>query len=540
MAKRKLDVLIADDEELICVLLQKIILWDELNLNFIGFAHDGDELFRVIKDKKPDIVITDICMPLMDGIELIAQVRQEKIECRFIIVSGYRQFEYAHNALKYDVDDYILKPVDTEELNGALKRISYQLSGEKAEKEQAALLTAKDNEKRMKRLFMKRIIYDLTPENSDLSDLEREYGITFQKGLFQVIHVKSDIAGNENEYLDNINSVQQKLISVFENIFQPDCCCIIVDADYDILRFGINYPFSKKDKINSNVQTYFEHVENIIDLFKDYKVTIGVGKAYPDIWQLKISDEEAQYAVYSRLVRGNDRIIYWNTEVREEKSSILSLKEEQDFLHQLKSVYEIIDPDGFKKLMAGLFVKIRLSFSSADMCRFLNLIIDTFFEEKRQMIERYGDEDYLKKQLIFGMKRASNIKDMEQAVSETIGRALEKFNQEIESQNTRPVRLAVKYIKEHYSEAVKLEDVAGFIGLNTSYFSNVFKKTTGSNFVDYLTDYRMEKAKALLRESSLSIQEIAQKTGYLDTRYFSKLFKKTVGIKPSEYRRIYG
>lgn len=156
------------------------------------------------------------------------------------------------------------------------------------------------------------------------------------------------------------------------------------------------------------------------------------------------------------------------------------------------------------------------------------------------MIKKYSNEDYLKKQLMFGIKKATSIKDMEQVVSDTIGTALEKFNQEIENQNTKPVRIAVKYIEEHYQETIKMEDIASLIGLNPSYFSNVFKKTTRSNFTDYLINFRMEKAKELLRISSLSIQEIAQETGYTDTRYFSKLFKKAVGIKPTEYRRIYG
>lgn len=392
----------------------------------------------------------------------------------------------------------------------------------------------------MKRLFMKRIIYDLIPETSSFLDIEREYGLNFEKGLFQVIRVKSDIAGRGNEYLENINSIQQKMIAIFEHIFEMDCYCITADGDYDNIKFGINYPVSKRDVINSNIQEYFEHIENIIDLFKDYKVTIGVGCAYSNIWEFKISDEEAKYSVYSRLVKGNNKVIYWEREREEEQQSILTEKEEQDFFRQMKNSYEIIDPNGFKKLMRELFIKSRVSFSSADLCRVLSLIIDTFFEEKRQMIKKYSNEDYLKKQLMFGIKKATSIKDMEQVVSDTIGTALEKFNQEIENQNTKPVRIAVKYIEEHYQETIKMEDIASLIGLNPSYFSNVFKKTTRSNFTDYLINFRMEKAKELLRISSLSIQEIAQETGYTDTRYFSKLFKKAVGIKPTEYRRIYG
>lgn len=121
--KKRNTVIIADDEQLICELLKSLINWEELHLELIGEAYNGIALYQEILDKHPDIVVTDISMPQMDGIELIGKIRKEGIPCHFVIVSGYRQFEYAHNALKYDVEDYILKPVDAAELNAALKKL---------------------------------------------------------------------------------------------------------------------------------------------------------------------------------------------------------------------------------------------------------------------------------------------------------------------------------------------------------------------------------------------------------------------------------
>lgn len=123
MEKKKFKVLIADDEYLIFHLIKNIIQWDELNIEFSGYALNGQDLLQKIIDIRPSIVITDISMPVMDGIELIRQTRQRNIPCRFIIVSGYKQFEYAHNALKYAVDDYILKPINEAELNSSLRKI---------------------------------------------------------------------------------------------------------------------------------------------------------------------------------------------------------------------------------------------------------------------------------------------------------------------------------------------------------------------------------------------------------------------------------
>lgn len=142
--------------------------------------------------------------------------------------------------------------------------------------------------------------------------------------------------------------------------------------------------------------------------------------------------------------------------------------------------------------------------------------------------------------MAYGVTRAVTVSEMENAVIKPIGRLLKQMADKAKQQRIKPIRQAITYVETHYSQQLRLEDVAGEIGLNAAYFSNIFKKETGESFTDYLVNYRMEKAKELLKESDLTICEIAMRIGYMDTRYFSKLFKKNVGIKPTDYRKIYG
>lgn len=319
-------------------------------------------------------------MPKMDGIELIGRIRRENIACHFIIVSGYRQFEYAHNALKYDVEDYILKPIDNNELNMVLKKLSFQII-EEEQKDYHELALKQHGEERIKRFFLNRIIGELE-EDVDLNSIDREFGLHFVDGIFRMLYIRSDISGDELDFSENIDSMQNKLENVFRQMFEADCEYVLIDKDYGNIRIGIHYTSDKALIIDNNIIEYFSRVRNVADLFKGYHITMGVGGEYTHIHQWKISGQEAYYAIGSRLVRGTDRIIYWEDEKKNQPQMIISLDEEREILNQLHKSYEILDTKSFNDTVKRLFMKIRINFSSPEMFRLVERISDSFLEEK--------------------------------------------------------------------------------------------------------------------------------------------------------------
>lgn len=290
--KKRNTVIIADDEQLICELLKSLINWEELHLELIGEAYNGIALYQEILDKHPDIVVTDISMPQMDGIELIGKIRKEGIPCHFVIVSGYRQFEYAHNALKYDVEDYILKPVDAAELNAALKKLVQKtedvrnLSKEK--------MVSEEDKKLLKKFFINNGLQEINQRKLSLQDIEGEYGIHFEEGLFRMIYVKSDFLEWEEDYVEDSLSIQNKFFDTFQSAFGEECFCIVSDQKSDLLRIGINYPRENENRIQDILKEYFEHIRNFADLFKGYQLTIGVGNSYAEAYNLAKSGKEAE------------------------------------------------------------------------------------------------------------------------------------------------------------------------------------------------------------------------------------------------------
>ncbi len=537
--ENKCKVVIADDEELICSLMQKIILWEELNLTLAGTAHNGSDLYEIIKSERPDIVITDICMPEIDGLELIKRVKYDDMECKFIIVSGYRQFEYAHNALKYNVEDYILKPIDAKELNDAIRRIKNEMERFKAaDANEKTIANTQRNSEVLKKIFMSRLIWEMDESFLNVNKIEEEYGISFKEGIYQAVCFKIDITKKSENFDENFGSIQKKIINIFETRFMPVCSQILIDVETNKILMGLNYPDSESSSINIKFNDFFDYLMNITDLFIGLSITMGIGKAYQDVKQLKQSVGEAYKAIDCRIVEGINRIIFWNKIEAEEKTPGLS--EDSSWIPQIKKDIEILDVENFIYNLKRIFRLPKNPYNCLKILEGCRLVQGIFFEYYRNAAKDIDNEDFIRKQINFNMENATNINELEKGVVEPMADAMRFLAAHLEKINIKPIRMAIDFIEKNYSKPIGLEEVAGFIDLNPVYFSNIFKKETGKNFTDYLANYRMEEAKDLLKNSSKNINEIALETGYENARYFSKVFKKIVGIKPTEYRKIYG
>ncbi|MEG1515894.1 MAG: response regulator [Clostridia bacterium] len=534
MASGKVTVVIADDEQLICTLLKQIIYWDALNLQLVGVAHNGKELLQTILDQSPDIVITDICMPEMDGIDLIRSVRQRGIPCHFIIVSGYRLFEYAHNALKYNVEDYLLKPIDNVALNERLRELSVEI----LQRQGAERANAASEHEGYRRFFLNRVVDELDGKDISLEEIEREYGVAFVDGYFQVISVVLDAVVLQKELADDAGSLEKKLSVAFERMLKKYCVEVLTCVEGNRIEIGLNFREDQMDNIRQAIDAYSEYAKEHISLFDGVKVTIGIGNAVRKVSELKKTKDQAASAVCARIVLGLDRVIRYDNLAC--KGASLSKVDRARLMERIKRDYEIWDATDFSDATQALFALIRENFC-VDEARSLYMeVVELFFETCGSTITAYSNEDYLRKQIHCGMLCASTISIMEHAITDPILGAMENLMDKVHKQEAKPIRQAMRYLEENFSKTIRLEDMAEMANLSSTYFSNLFKKETGENLTDYLVGIRMQKAKELLSRSGLNIAEIADHVGYADSRYFSKLFMKVVGIKPTEYRKIYG
>lgn len=536
----KIKVVIADDEQMVCVVEENLIAWDELNLELSGIAHDGAQLLALILEKKPDIVITDICMPELSGLELIKQVRQQELSVKFIIISGYKQFEFAHDALKYRVDDYLLKPINGQELNDALLKLRMEILNERAEpganiRDKVESLQDKET---IRRIFLNQLVHNQNGLNLDASEIERNYGVNFREGLFQAVVTKIDGIADMPEKSEGLVSLSSKIVRVFNKIFEPHCYEILSAFEDAKILMAINYPESAARQVSDGIDEYFLYAKNIADLFEGVSLTVGTGNQYPEMGLIRQSFIEAETAVYQRIILGTNRVIQQtNLTKPAQHPDDKALKELRE---RLGREFEALNASAITETLNELFQAFLENCDVSALTAFLYELTDDFFLLHKSLGNEIPNRDYIQNRILRGIDNATSLPLLQQHVDKELTELTNRILEEKVAQSKKPIREAIRFIEANYNKPISLGDVAEAVWLNPVYFSNLFKKETGENYIDYVHKYRINIAKEKLRTTNNTINQICYAVGYDDPNYFVKLFKKYVGLTPSEFRKIYG
>lgn len=310
MRDKKWHVLIVDDEFRIGILIKKLIHWDEFNLECVDVVDNGETAYEIIQGEKcPDVVITDIRMPRINGLELIAMTRESYKNVKFVVISGYKEFEYAHQALQYGVEDYLLKPVNEEELNRVLKKISEELSVQwQSEQEKRALKEAVSESRHIiKRDFLKNIIETEEPEEVD----DR---VEFQGEIYRGICIKLDYADYNKKDKKQDKLTISRIEEIVEMILKAETEEILICEKENLHIYCLfNYEFSKSKAIKNSINDILLEIKNYLMGFEQYEVTIGIGTERREFAEIRFSIKEANRAVGNRIKQGVGRIIYAET-----------------------------------------------------------------------------------------------------------------------------------------------------------------------------------------------------------------------------------
>ena len=538
-----LKVIIADDENIVCHLIQSIISWEELGYEVVATADNGLDTLNLILKFRPDVVITDIRMPGYDGIELIKHTHKHNLFPEFIIISGYRYFEYAHNALQFGVGYYFLKPVNQEELTNALIKIKEKRLKE-AEKLQNEIDIKKQihmNRDKIHRYFITNIIFNtsrLSFEAENLSSIDKinhEYQFNFQNGYYQALFVKLDRTGNPVKTEKILESIDEET----KRFLQLSCQELVDTITHSGVIIILNYPVIQKENIQKSFIKLYERLSNMVDVFNCFKITFGLSACITDFAHISEIIASAGEAVRYRIREKDKQIIRFD-EYHYERVPIQQIvtPERRDVFRSYLETNEI---GNIAKLLETCSKEIH-------EVRDINpVILYELSEEIGSLVDDFAEKtpDYLQKVRDYHVEcndiidNANDEKQIWNALMQFIEGVIRYLENEKEFQNKKPIRMAKQYIDENYMHNIGLDEVADEIHLSSAYLSTMFRKETGLNFSEYLSQRRMQKAKELLRKSDDSIGQIAEQVGYMDTKYFSRLFNKIVGLKPSEFRKLY-
>ncbi len=530
-----LTVLISDDEPDVCQLIAHLIDWPAMDLELAGIAANGLDCLDKIKHFRPDIVITDIRMPGLDGLDLIRKVHEAGIRPYFIIISGYQHFQYAQQAIRYEVEDYLLKPIGKAELTYCLENIvrKIRVNREKASDAEEKELLLKESRQRLQGHLVTVLLHRPGACSSmDIRRMNETFHTAFQKGEFLAVCMQAGGAKGVTEeelasvlkYAEN-TAIRMLAEQRLENVLAVD----------GFRLFGIvNYKAGEGTAARMALGTAYRTALAYIKDRKDIALSCALSRGGKEPGEFTRMLKEAGEGVDYQLV--------W------EPGQVVDMEQVSGNAADMEEICPLPVKRDIENAAAALDLD--------KMCRKVDLVFREFRRREngnpKTLFEFCGYlEDAIRKSLenskirmeipsgILCIGGVSDLTEMNRRVKEQIGELFGHLIRESESNDNRPVRTAKQYISDHYMKPVRLSEVAELVHMNAAYFSTVFKKETGESFSDYVTARRMEAAKRLLRGSDLPIGVIAEKVGYTETAYFSRLFTKVVGIKPSQYRNLH-
>lgn len=534
-------VIVADDEYKVCQLICQLIHWDALGMQLVGTASNGIEALQMIEAEKPDLVLTDIRMPGYDGMELLKRARLLNPNMEFIIISGYSHFEYAQTAIRYGVSDYILKPVNEEALNATLQKVRQRYLEHQAE--------AEENREQKKQQVLDQarlrdtLWMDLEQGQipAELEALNEKYRYHFAEGVFRVFLIQADVKDNKNlseHYAENVMELlNSKLLGLFEK-YVADLC-----MDSEVFCRGrkaagiLNCGREQTQEVRNALEALIVALSQELHAFEYMRFHLAVSGTVSDPGRLPDCVREAELAMGQRLLVRNSLFL----EEIPENVKFNSDELYKSFSVSVRQSLDLQEPEQLKKGIEELHQRaMELHLNGEQLLRLVKdayrlFLLSGMFQSEYHFENREEREESFYRKAELCSSHENLFAYLAQVCRKNMEDACAWFNIE----KMRPINQAKRYIKEHYAEGISLEEVSSQVGFSSSYFSTLFRKETGKNFLEYLMDVRIEEAKVLLRESRMTIEMVAKSVGVNDYKRFSKMFKKNTGISPKEYRNLY-
>lgn len=525
-----LRVVLADDENKVILLMRKLIDWEALGYEIVGTANDGLRALELVGEKQPHLLITDVRMPGCDGIELIQKAKALQPKLHFIVVSGYRKFEYAQSALKYGVEDYLLKPLKQEELTGILLRLK-----EKLGQEAALEFQLKKSGEHQQELLLDALLGAAERATPFLSaaQVNGEYGFHFGTGTCFAAVIRVDVP-DAGAYQDGYKILLRHALE----IARRELRLLADDYAASLGKAGILIVLCLEDYHTVDVTQCFtkirKEIENQRDLFWSIQTTVCLGSRKGTLEQVGGSMREALWLCRDRLCRPQ----FWRDAALEQPDLTQRYRLDVFRKKSFQVAAECLDEPHFVQELEDSCHAIQaLPNLNGQMVEdWFRQVLEACLYGMRQDGER---EASLEEEIEAQFWHCTDIGAVYRLLRHSIQAEIRRRKEEKSLRELRPITEAKHYIQQHYQEALRLEDVSSAVGFNATYFSTLFKKETGQNFMDYLTELRIGKAKELLCGEELSVQEVAEQVGYQDLKYFSRLFKKLTGVSPSDYKKLY-
>lgn len=516
-----LKLLIVDDEKRTREYLRKCIPWQSLNITSIQEAEDGDLALKAASIFKPDIILTDVRMPRMTGIEFATLLRQQLPHCKLIFISGYTDKEYLKSAIRLKAVSYVEKPLVLEDLIAAVESAVSEHTKEIMFREQDEALA-----KLPPATFMltQKICLALCEQGADMEQIREMLQHCRMslpiKGSYVTVIIKPGLQWIADAIGQILSEKHWTGLTAIKNDNSFIC--------HLNLQAGLNV-FGVKKVFEAVILDLLEHPSAAVELKNN--LFIGIGAQITGVDNIYLSCQTALQALHKAVFTGNSRLV-----LHEEKESQPYKIASHDF-ECFDNFLSKGDKNGAIGFINQLTEKIRrydrIQIDDIKQLYYkLLTLVEKNAEKKDIDLNKEQEEGYCWKVI----SEALTLRDLKEYLTSRI----EAWFEELEKKGTlsRTVFTILEYIHSNFSKPLTTSDISEHVGLTPSYICNIFKKETGKTIIDYINEYRISKAKSFLKDRSIKLYEVARLCGYSDVKYFTKTFKKTTGITPSDFREV--
>ena len=512
-------VFLVDDEIAIRENLRNSFPWEENGFQLVGEAPDGEMALPMIRDLNPDILLTDIRMPFMDGVQLCKEVKRAMPWVGIVILSGFDDFSYAQQAISLGVKEYLLKPITAQELGKALTRVAEQIAEERSAKESV------ENLRRGSQFLREKLLSALFTDEGDRFEDEqlmlqmRQMGVNLAANCYVVIDIAFPYREEERARARAALSDLAEATggSVFTCGMNHGARALVLG---DNERDAEERAYSFASSVVHLPQ--MEHCEDLL---------LSIGETVSDYYDIRRAMHSARHLRHVVAGQGTGRRIIGVGEMNDATTVLNSL--------ELSPLYERLQyaPEGELDAILAEYTGSLPDSDGIDLA--MGYLRIAAVIAARRIVEDAGadPQQALDEELITRALRAEDADGLE-PVRELLRSAIECRDRSGHGAGDTPVGRARVYLSKNFANPnLMLQDVAGEVCISQSHFSTVFAQETGITFTQYLTGLRIAKAKELLEATEMRSSEIAFQVGYNDAHYFSYLFKKHTGMTPSEYRK---
>jgi two-component system response regulator YesN len=530
-------VVIVDDEYLLRKLIARSVDWESLGFNIIGEAKDGEEAYETVQALHPQLVLIDINLPFIDGLELARMINKHDPTIKMIILTGHADFGYAKEAVSAGVMRYLLKPIQSEELTEALMEVKKNLI--EKDKEQKYIQRLETNVRESYPILLNNFLYSMLMSEFRVSESIVEeklayFNLELESNRLFIIVVEIDglyeLWSSEKErqlWSFALNNIGNEIIST-------KCKAITFIGPENKLVCIIN----GNDEEAGLMETLSNLLKIKIKELLRFSVTVGISSGRNGFDNLHLCYNEALDALKLKFWLGNDRVIHYGMQcvaenkhfdrgesLKNELAIALRQMDKDKICGLIGSIYEEMKAEQISKEIVELNT-IELMRQAAELCAENQVPPEAIWNEEARILEFVRSRETMDQLQNWLLKSYYHI--------------VEYMEKNKKSNAAKLVQQAKEYIERHYANSqMSLADISQHVFLHPSYLSSIFKKETQTSIIEYINEVRLKQSKHLMdTQSDIMVNQITQQVGYNDPYYFSKIFKKRYGVSPTQYMNL--